>query len=70
MKHVANVMRMNDWKTNQESTVGRIFVKGRGKAKKHLILWLNGWEEEYGANYYDACAAALGAHVWNFIHPV
>ena len=34
MKHVANVMRMNDWNTNQESTVGRIFVKGRGKAKK------------------------------------
>ena len=34
MKHVANVMRMNDWNTNQESTVGRIFVKGRGKTKK------------------------------------
>ena len=45
MKHVANIMRMNDWKTDQESTVGRIFVKGRGKAKKHLILWLNGWKK-------------------------
>lgn len=45
MKHVANVMRMNDWNTNQESTVGRIFVKGRGKAKKHLIVWLNGVTE-------------------------
>lgn len=70
MKHVANVMRMNDWKTNQESTVGRIFVKGRGKAKKHLIVWLNGNKEVFGGNYYDACAAALGAHAWNFIHPV
>ena len=45
MKHVANVMRMNDWNTNQESTVGRIFVKGRGKTKKHLIVWLNGNEK-------------------------
>ena len=31
MKHIANVMRMNDWNTNQESTVGRIFAQGRGK---------------------------------------
>ena len=41
MKHIANVMRMNDWDTNQESTVGRIFAQGRGKAKKHLIVWLD-----------------------------
>ena len=70
MKHVANVMRMNDCETNQESTVGRIFVKGRGKAKKHLIVWLNGNKEVFGGNYYDACASALGAHTWNFILPV
>ena len=70
MKHVANVMRMNDWNTNQESTVGRIFVKGRGKAKKHLIVWLNGNEEVFGGNYYDACASGLSTHPWNFIRPV
>ncbi|MGN6841287.1 MULTISPECIES: hypothetical protein [Neisseria] len=70
MKHVANVMRMNDWNTNQESTVGRIFVKGRGKTKKHLIVWLNGNEEVFGGNYYDACASGLSAHPWNFIRPV
>ena len=70
MKHVANVMRMNDWNTNQESTVGRIFVKGRGKTKKHLIVWLNGNEEVFGGNYYDACVSGLSAHPWNFIRPV
>ena len=70
MKHVANIMRINDWDTNQESTVGRIFAQGRGKARKHLILWLNGGEEEYGANYYDSCAAARKADKWNFIEPV
>ena len=70
MKHIASIMRMNDWNTDQESTVGRIFVKGRGKAKKHLILWLNGWEEEYGANYYDSCAAARKANTLNFIEPI
>ncbi|HHX2502623.1 TPA: hypothetical protein ACU8BJ_002376 [Neisseria subflava] len=50
--------------------VGRIFAQGRGKAKKHLIVWLSGWEEEHGANYYDACAAARNANTWNFIEPV
>lgn len=70
MKHVANIMRINDWNTNQESTVGRIFAQGRGKSRKHLILWLSGWEEEHGANYDDACAAARKANTWNFIEPV
>lgn len=70
MKHVANIMRINDWNTNQESTVGRIFAQGRGKSRKHLILWLDGGEEEYGANYYDACAAARNANTWNFIEPI
>ena len=51
MKHIANVMRMNDWDTNQESTVGRIFAQGRGKAKKHLIVWLDGKKEAFGGNY-------------------
>ena len=70
MKHVANIMRINDWNTNQESTVGRIFVQGSGKARKHLILWLNGWQEEHGANYYDSCAAARKADMWNFIERI
>ena len=59
MKHVANVMRMNDWN-----------AQGRGKAKKHLIVWLNGKKEVFGGNYYDACAAGLSADTWNFIRPV
>lgn len=70
MKHVANIMRINDCNPDQESTVGRIFAQGRGKSRKHLILWLNGWEEEYGANYYDACASARNGNTWNFIEPI
>ena len=70
MKHVANIMRINNCNPDQESTVGRIFAQGRGKSRKHLILWSNGWEEEYGANYYDACAAAINANTWNFIEPI
>lgn len=70
MKHIANIMRINNCNPDQESTVGRIFAQGRGKAKKHLILWLNGWEEEHGANYYDACAAARNANTWNFIERI
>lgn len=30
MKHSANIMRFNDWNTNQESTVGRIMQEGKG----------------------------------------
>lgn len=70
MKHLANIMQFNDWNTKQESTIGRIFVQGRGKSRKHLILWLNGREEECGANYYDACATARNANTCNFIEPV
>lgn len=70
MKHVANIMRINDWNLNQESTVGRIFAQGRGKSRKHHILWLDGKKEEFGANYYDSCAAARSANIGNFIEPV
>ena len=34
MKHIANIMRINDWDIDQESTVGRILEYGRGKTKK------------------------------------
>ena len=40
MKHLANIMRFNDWDTKQESTVGRIMEEGRGKKKRAWIEWV------------------------------
>lgn len=67
MKHIANIMRMNDWDINQESTVGRILEYGRGKTKKFVIEWLGGEKTEVKGGYYDACAIGLNADTWNFI---
>lgn len=37
MKHVANIMRVNDCNPDQESTVGRIMQEGKGKKKRTWI---------------------------------
>ena len=42
MKHLANIMSINDWNTQQESTVGRIMEEGRGKKKRVFIEWIGG----------------------------
>ena len=71
MKHLANIMRFNDWDTKQESTVGRIMEEGRGKKKRVFIEWIGSpMLEEVEGGYYDACSAGRNADAWNFINPV
>lgn len=70
MKHLANVMSINEWEFNQESTVGRIFEMNRGRAKKIIIEWLDGRKEVAGSNYLEACGTALKANDWFFVRPV
>ena len=71
MKHLANIMRFNDWNTKQESTVGRIMEEGRGKKKRLFIEWIGSpMLEEVEGNYYDACTAGINADAWNFISPI
>ena len=67
MKHLANIMRFNDWNTEQESTIGRIFAKGRGRKKTFFIEWIDHTQDEIKGCYYDACAAAINADKWNFV---
>lgn len=71
MKHLANIMRFNDWDTKQESTVGRIMEEGRGKKKRAWIEWVGSpMLEEVEGNYQDACRIALNADTWHFISPI
>ena len=71
MKHSANIMRFNDWNTNQESTVGRIMQEGKGKKKRTWIEWVGSpMLEEVEGNYQDACRIAMKADKWNFIEPI
>ena len=72
MKHLANIMRFNDWNTQQESTVGRIMEEGRGKKKRVFIEWVGGLirVEPIEGNYQDACRTALNADTWHFIRPI
>ena len=68
MKHVANIMRFNDWNTEQESTIGRIFAEGRGRKKTFFIEWIGQpLQDEIKGCYYDACAAAINTDKWNFV---
>lgn len=71
MKHLANIMSINDWNTKQESTVGRIMEEGRGKKKRTWIEWVSSpMLEEVEGNYQDACRIALNADTWHFISPI
>ena len=72
MKHLANIMRFNDWNTRQESTVGRIMEEGRGEKKRVFIEWVGGLIrlEPIEGNYQDACRTALNADTWHFIRPI
>ena len=71
MKHLANIMRFNDWDTKQESTVGRIKEEGRGKKKRAWIEWVGSpMLEEVEGNYQDACRIALNVDTWHFISPI
>ncbi|WP_196428087.1 hypothetical protein [Neisseria polysaccharea] len=72
MKHLANIMRFNDWNTRQESTVGRIMEEGRGKNKRVSIKWIGGLTRQQAVegNYQDACRIALNADTWHFISPI
>jgi len=72
MKHLANIMRFNDWDTKQESTVGRILQEGRGKKKQVFIEWIGGLtcQQPVEGNYQDACRIALNADTWHFISPI
>ena len=72
MKHLANIMRINDWDTKQESTVGRIMEEGRGKKKRVYIEWIGDFirQQPIEGNYYDACCTALNADTWHFIRPI
>ena len=71
MKHLANIMSINDWDTKQESTVGRIMEEGRGKKKRAWIEWVGSpMLEEVEGNYQDACRIALNADTWHFISPI
>ena len=68
MKHVANIMQFNDWNTEQESTIGRIFAKDKGREKTFFIEWIDyPLLEEIKGCYYDACSAAINAGKWNFV---
>lgn len=72
MKHLANIMSINDWDTKQESTVGRIMEEGRGKKKRVFIEWIGGLtcQQPVEGNYQDACRIALNADTWHFISPI
>ncbi len=72
MKHLANIMRFNDWNTKQESTVGRIMEEGRGKNKRLFIKWIGGLthQQQVEGSYQDACRIALNADTWHFINPI
>ena len=71
MKHLANIMRFNDWNTKQESTVGRIMEESRGKKKRAWIEWVGSpMLKEVEGNYQDACRIALNADTWHFISPI
>lgn len=72
MKHLANIMRFNDWNTKQESTVGRIMEEDRGKKKRVFIKWIGGLtcQQTVEGNYQDACRIALNADTWHFISSI
>ena len=72
MKHLANIMSINDWNTKQESTVGRIMEECRGKKKRVFIEWIGGltYQQPVEGNYQDACRIALNADKWHFISPI